>query len=282
MLHEDPSSAVNKILEIKNSPVLLEKLTLIFSLLDLTSLEGDDTNTKIKRLCDKALTLTTFKGTPPIAAICVYPTFAKIVSNKLNNSPIETACVAGSFPSGQSSINIKLQEIEWAIEQGATEIDMVISRGKLIEGNYQEVFDEIVAIRSATKNVTLKVILETGELQNAKNIRIASDLAMYAGCDFIKTSTGKIAEGATYPSVFIMLQAIKDFYTNTGRKVGLKPAGGISDIKTATNYITLVEQIVGEKWLNRKLLRLGASRLANTILNELAKDTNQPQLMNYF
>ena len=266
----------------ETSNASLNLLQLIFSCLDLTSLEGNDNNTKIEYLCDKVLTLDVIPNIPSIAAICVYPTFGKLVVNKLKNTSIQTACVAGAFPSGQSSIEIKLQEIEWAIKQGATEIDMVISRGKLIAGHYQEVFDEIVAIRSISKNVTLKVIVESGELQTAKNIRIASDIAMYAGADFIKTSTGKIAEGATYSNVYIMLHAIKDFHKATGRKVGLKPAGGISNIETATNYITLVNQIVGQEWLNKKLLRFGASQLANTILNELAIPLNKPQLINYF
>jgi len=280
---EDSSTEINKILKIENhDKPSLNLLQLIFSLLDLTSLEGSDTNNKIETLCDKALNLETFNDVPPVAAICVYPTFAEIVKNKLNSSTINTACVAGAFPSGQSSLNVKLQEIEWAIQQGSTEIDTVISRGKLIEGNYQEVFDEIVAIRSATKNVTLKVILETGELQSAKNIRIASDLAMYAGADFIKTSTGKISEGATYSSVFVMLQAIKDFYGSTGKKIGLKPAGGISDITTTINYLNLTEIILGKSWLNNQLMRFGASRLANAILDQFAKHMNKPQLINYF
>lgn len=257
-------------------------LSLIFSCIDLTSLEGNDTNTKIKTLCNKVLAINKDNEIPSVAAICVYPSFAKLVSEKLKNSNIHTASVAGAFPSGQSSIDVKLKEIKWAIEQGAQEIDMVISRGKLIEGNYQAVFDEIVAIKKCCKDIHLKVILESGELENVKNIRIASDLAMYAGADFIKTSTGKIDEGATPSAVYIMLQAIKDFYTATGKKVGIKPAGGISTEETAVNYLKLVEQTVGESWLNNKLFRFGASRLANTILNQLSLELNKPQLLNYF
>jgi len=255
-------------------------LKLIFSLIDLTSLEGADTNAKIEALCDKVLELEQINDIPNVAAICVYPTFAKLVNQKLKKTTINTACVAGAFPSGQSSIEVKLKEIEWAIQEGATEIDMVISRGKLIEGNYQEVFDEIVAIKKCCGSTHLKVIIESGELESNKNIRIASDIAMYAGADFIKTSTGKITEGATYNSVYIMLNAIKDFHTATGIKVGMKPAGGISDIETATNYLKLVNQIVGESWMNNKLFRFGASSLAKNVLSQLSKSNSR--LTNHF
>tara|TARA_B100000809_G_scaffold190766_2_gene189412 strand:+ start:8685 stop:9551 length:867 start_codon:yes stop_codon:yes gene_type:complete len=245
-------------------------LKLILSLIDLTTLEGADTNKKIDELCNTVLTIEHRKEIPNVAAICVYPTFAKVVSERLADTKVKTACVAGAFPSGQSPIEIKLSEVKWAIDQGATEIDMVISRGKLLEGNYQEVFDEILAIKKCCGAIHLKVIIESGELQNNKNIRIASDLAMYAGADFIKTSTGKISEGATYNSVYIMLCAIKDFNTAQGIKVGMKAAGGISDISTAINYLKLVENIVGKDWLDPKLFRFGASRLATELLTELS------------
>ena len=259
-----------------------EQLSLIFNLIDLTSLEGADTTAKIEEMCKKVLALEKYNTIPNVAAICVYPTFAKLVSTKLKDTKINTACVAGAFPSGQSSLAIKLQEIEWAISEGATEIDMVISRGKLLEGNYQEVFDEIVVIKKCCGNTHLKVIIESGELQNTKNIRIASDLAMYAGADFIKTSTGKISEGATYQSVYIMLNAIKDFYTITGKKIGMKPAGGIADVETANNYLKIINQTVGKDWFNNHLFRFGASRLANNVLNELSVIVNEPQLQNHF
>lgn len=260
----------------------IELLKLIFSLIDLTSLEGADTNKKITSMCEKVLALAQEKEIPNVAAICIYPTFAKLVSQQLNNTNINTACVAGAFPSGQSSFEIKLKEIEWAINEGATEIDMVISRGKLLEGNYQEVFDEIVAIKKCCGKTHLKVIIESGELGNNKNIRIASDLAMYAGADFIKTSTGKISEGATYNSVYIMLNAIKDFEKATNIKVGMKPAGGISDTATAINYLKLIEQIVGPDWMNNKLFRFGASSLAKVVLNKIAEVKNLPHLSNFF
>lgn len=257
-------------------------LNLLLSLLDLTSLEGADTQQKIAALADKVVGLEKYTELNNVAAICVYPTFAELVSTTLAGTTIQTACVAGAFPSGQSSIAVKLQEVAWAIEQGATEIDMVISRGKLLEGNYQEVFDEIVAIKKCCGKTHLKVIIESGELQNNKNIRIASDLAMYAGADFIKTSTGKITEGATLNSVYIMLNAIHDFYKTTGIKVGMKPAGGISDVETATNYLKLVEQVLGVEWLNNHLFRFGASRLANNVLNEISEKLNKSELKNYF
>jgi len=257
-------------------------LSLIFSLLDITSLEGTDYHLSINQLCDKILALENIKGVPSPAAICVYPTFIELVASRLKNTSIRSACVAGGFPSGQTAIEVKVHEVKWAIEQGTTEIDVVISRGKLIAGNYQEVFDELIAIREAAKGVTLKIIIESGELQTTKNIRIASDIALYAGADFIKTSTGKITEGATFSAAYIMLQAIKDFYHATGKKVGLKPAGGISDVATAINYLNLTEKIVGESWLNNQHIRFGASRLANNVLNELAIQLKEPQLSNYF
>jgi deoxyribose-phosphate aldolase len=246
----------------------IEIYKLIFSLIDFTTLEGNDTSIKVEEMCDKVLGFEARTDIPNVAAICIYPTFAKQVNKKLKGTKVNTACVAGAFPSGQSSLAIKLQEVKWAIDEGATEIDMVISRGKLLEKKYQEVFDEIVAIKKCCGDIHLKVIIESGELETNQNIRIASDLAMYAGADFIKTSTGKINIGATYNSVYIMLNAINDFKIATGHKVGMKPAGGISDIPTAINYLKLVENIVGKGWLNPKLFRFGASSLASVVLSK--------------
>ncbi len=257
---------INSPLKINNEETLHK---LILSLIDFTTLEGADTTAKVEAMCNKVLELEANTNIPNVAAICVYPTFANLVSQKLTTTKVNTACVAGAFPSGQSSLAIKLQEIKWAIAEGATEIDMVISRGKLLEGNYQEVFDEIVAIKACSGDTHLKVIIESGELENNQNIRIASDLAMYAGADFIKTSTGKISEGATYNSVYIMLNAIKDYQTATGKKIGMKPAGGIGNIATATNYLKLVENIVGNDWLSPTLFRFGASSLAKVVLEKL-------------
>jgi deoxyribose-phosphate aldolase len=266
------ASVTDQIDEIINQPISIsnekELLKIIFSFIDLTTLEGSDTSSKVEAMCNSVLDFEKRTDIPNVAAICVYPTFAKLVSEKLKNTSINTACVAGAFPSGQSSIEIKLQEIKWAIDEGATEIDMVISRGKLLEGKYQEVFDEIVAIKKCCGAIHLKVIIESGELENNQNIRIASDLAMYAGADFIKTSTGKISEGATYNSVFVMLTAIKAYYDATGIKIGMKAAGGISDVETATNYLKLVENITGNEWLNPHLFRFGASSLAKVVLSK--------------
>jgi len=272
-IKEDFSASVTaQINQIISQPLSIndetEVLRLIFSCIDLTTLEGADTTVKVEGMCQTVLDLEARNDIPNVAAICVYPTFAKIVSEKLKTTNVNTACVAGAFPSGQSSIEIKVQEVKWAIEEGATEIDMVISRGKLLEGKYQEVFDEIVAIKESCGGVHLKVIIESGELQNNQNIRIASDLAMYAGADFIKTSTGKISEGATYNSVYIMLTAIQEYYNATGIKIGMKAAGGISDVETATNYLKLVENTTGKDWLTPTLFRFGASSLAKAVLNK--------------
>lgn len=254
---------------------------LVFSLLDLTSLEGNDTINKIQSMVDKAVKLDSILS-KNIAAICVYPTFAKLVGRQLKPTKIQTASVAGSFPSGQSSIDIKLQEIEWAISQGANEIDMVISRGKLLEGKYVEVFDEIKAIKKVCGDTHLKVILETGELKTLENIRIASDIAIYAGADFIKTSTGKISEGATLKSVYVMLLAIKDYYQKTGKKIGIKPSGGIREFEHALEYLKLTQHILGEEWLTPDLFRFGASSLANNVLNNISVNTQNNSLKNYF
>ena len=193
----------------------------------------------------------------------------KTAKENLKDSNILVASVAGAFPAGQSPISIKVAEVKYAIEQGADEIDMVISRGKLIEGNYKVVFDEITAIKKACNNTHLKVILETGELQTIKNIRKASELAINAGADFIKTSTGKINPAATETAFIIMLDTIQEYYDKTGIMVGIKPAGGIRESVQAIRYYCLVKEILGEKWLNSNYFRIGASSLANNILNDI-------------
>ncbi|NVN96433.1 MAG: deoxyribose-phosphate aldolase [Bacteroidetes bacterium] len=247
-----------------------EALRIILNCIDLTTLEGADTKNKVNTLCEKGLTYHQ-KGNniPNVAAICVYPTFAKQVSEKLKNSGIKTACVAGAFPSGQSPLFVKLMEVKYAVDEGAEEIDMVISRGTFLEGNYQTIFDEIAAIKQSCGNAHLKVILETGELQTLTNIRIVSDIAIAAGADFIKTSTGKINPAATEDAFFVMLQAIKSHYEKTGKMIGIKPAGGISEPHQALNYFMLLNHVLGEKWLNNSLFRVGASRLADKILERI-------------
>ncbi len=249
-----------------------ETLRLILSFIDLTTLEGSDTDKKVKQLCEKALSFKEkHKTIPDVAAVCVYPTLVKVARDNLKNSEILVASVAGAFPSGQSPISIKVEEVKYAIEQGADEIDMVISRGKLIEGKFDIVFDEIAAIKNVCNNIHLKVILETGELQTIENIRKAGELAINAGADFIKTSTGKINPAATETAFVIMLDTIKEYYEETGKMIGVKPAGGIRESEEALRYFCLVKKILGEKWLNNKYFRIGASSLADNVINDIMK-----------
>ena len=249
-----------------------ETLRLILSFIDLTTLEGSDTDKKVKQLCEKALSFKEkHKTIPDVAAVCVYPTLVKVARDNLKNSEISVASVAGAFPSGQSPISIKVEEVKYAIEQGADEIDMVISRGKLIEGKFDIVFDEIAAIKNVCNNIHLKVILETGELQTIENIRKAGELAINAGADFIKTSTGKINPAATETAFVIMLDTIKEYYEETGKMIGVKPAGGIRESEEALRYFCLVKKILGEKWLNNKYFRIGASSLADNVINDIMK-----------
>ncbi|MDR2907977.1 MAG: deoxyribose-phosphate aldolase [Bacteroidales bacterium] len=230
----------------------------IKSFIDLTTLEGADTKEKVVTLCNKAKHHQT-------AAICVYPPFAKIVREQLAGTTIQTACVAGAFPSGQSPIHVKTSEVAYAIEQGAQEIDMVISRGTFLEGDYATVGAEIKAIKEACGAVHLKVILETGELQTPENIKLASEIAIANGADFIKTSTGKIPVAATPEAATVMLHVIKEHYQKTGNKIGFKPAGGISKPADAEIYVNLVRDILGEEWLRPELFRIGASRLVDAL-----------------
>ena len=227
--------------------------------IDLTTLEGLDNPSRIRLLCEKALKYKT-------AAVCVYPPFVKLAKELLKGSSIKVASVAGGFPSGQTPIEIKLAEVAYAVAQGADEIDMVISRGKFLDGLYQEVFNEIAAIKKECKQAHLKVILETGELQELDLIYKASFLAMEAGADFIKTSTGKISVNATPESFVVMLDAISQYYKATGKIVGIKPAGGIADAETAIIFVTILENILNDKWLNNTKFRIGASRLADKLI----------------
>jgi deoxyribose-phosphate aldolase len=251
---------------------LSECLKSILGMIDLTILNGSDTDEKIINLCQTAHTYKD-KGIdiPNVAAVCVYPPFVKKAKENLKNTDIKVASVAGAFPSGQSPLNVKLAEIKYAIDQGADEIDMVISRGKLLEKKYSVVFDEISAIRELCKDVHLKVIIETGELETLTNIKIASEIAVNAGADFLKTSTGKIPVSATEQAVLVMIDTIKDFYNKTGKIVGIKVAGGVSESFQALNYFMLVQNVLGDKWINKNYFRFGASRLANNILNDILK-----------
>jgi deoxyribose-phosphate aldolase len=268
-----PVQISKSISEIVNAPsinfeTLPEILRFALGILDLTTLEGADTKARVEALCKKASGFSA-TGLPDVAAVCVYPVFARQVKGLLHSTGIQTACVAGAFPSGQSPLHVKIAEVKYAVDEGADEIDMVISRGKFLEGEYIEVFEEVNAIKEACGNAHLKVILETGELTDPDKIYDASMLAMKAGGDFIKTSTGKVNPAATPEAAFVMLTAIKDYHNSTGKFIGFKPAGGISTPDQAIVYIKLVEHILGPEWLNSKLFRIGASRLADNLAEAL-------------
>jgi deoxyribose-phosphate aldolase len=262
----------------------VQALKLALSMIDLTTLEGADSPGKVRQMCYKAAHLHDgLPDLPHVAAVCVYPAMVKIAAEAVKGTGIHVAAVATGFPSGQYPMATKLQETRYAVEQGADEIDMVISRGHFLAGDYQYVFDEIAAVKEAAGAAHLKVILETGELSTFDNVRKASDLAMAAGADFIKTSTGKVQPAATLPVTLVMLEAIRDFYYATGRKVGMKPAGGISTAKTAIQYLITLRETLGEDWLTPELFRIGASRLANDILMQLAKERQGVyQSLDYF
>lgn len=262
----------------------IEGLKLALSMIDLTTLEGKDTKGKVEQLCYKAMhPHDTLNGIPTVAAVCVYPTYVAIAKEALKGSGIQVASVATAFPSGNSTLQVKLDDTKYAVEQGADEIDMVISRGEFLSGNYQYVYDEIVAVKKACGKAHLKVILETGELDTLDNVRKASEIAMYAGADFIKTSTGKIQPAATMQVTYVMFDAIKDFYLKTGKMIGMKPAGGISTSKIALQYLVMLNEVLGEKWMNKEYFRFGASSLANDILMQLVKaETGAYQSPNYF
>jgi deoxyribose-phosphate aldolase len=261
-----------------------EGLKLALSMIDLTTLEGKDTKGKVQQLCYKAMhPHDSIKDLPTVAAICVYPSYVSIAKKSLKGSDIKVASVATAFPSGQSSLDAKLNETKFAVDQGADEIDMVISRGQFLAGNYQYVFDEIAAVKEACGEAHLKVILETGELDTLDNIRKASEIAMYAGADFIKTSTGKIQPAATMQATYVMLDAIKDFYLRTDKMIGMKPAGGISTAKAALQYLVMLNEVLGEKWMNKNYFRFGASSLVNDLLMQLIKtETGMYQSPIYF
>ncbi|MCG8577851.1 MAG: deoxyribose-phosphate aldolase [Flavobacteriales bacterium] len=262
----------------------IQGLKMALNMIDLTTLEGADTENKVKQLCNKAQHLhQNLDSLPTVAAVCVYPSMVKIAKQQLKNTDIKIASVATAFPSGQSPIEIKLADTQFAVEEGADEIDMVISRGKFLEGNYNYVYDEIATIKEACGSARLKVILETGELGSLDQVRKASDIAIQAGADFIKTSTGKISPAATMPVTLVMLLAIKDHYQKTGQMVGMKPAGGISTAKGALQYLIMVKETLGDEWLNNQWFRFGASRLANDILMQLEKrNTGHYQSPDYF
>jgi deoxyribose-phosphate aldolase len=251
----------------------MQGLLMALNMIDLTTLEGADTDEKVKQLCFKSHHLhDELPGLPTTAAVCVYPNFVKLAVNELKGTGVKVASVATAFPSGQSSAEIKLLDTKIAVDNGADEVDMVISRGKFHSGEYNFVFDEIAMIKEACgKNVRLKVILETGEIGTLDKVRQASDIAIYAGADFIKTSTGKIKPAATLPVTLVMLEAIRDYYYKTGIMIGMKPAGGISNSKLALQYLLMVKETLGGKWLTNEYFRFGASSLANDVLLQIVK-----------
>lgn len=261
----------------------IQGLKLALSMIDLTTLEGKDTQEKVRQLCSKAIRPDLELDVPSVAAVCVYPSLVRVAKEALNGSSVKVASVATAFPSGQSDLQLRIAEVKYAVNEGADEIDMVISRGKFLEGNYNYVFDEIASIKEACGQARLKVILETGELGTLDQIRRASDIALHAGGDFIKTSTGKISVAATMPVTLLMLEAIKDFYLKTGEMRAMKPAGGISDSKTALHYLAMLKETLGDAWLSNEWFRFGASRLANDLLLQLKKqETGYYQSADYF
>ena len=259
-------------------------LKLALNMIDLTTLEGKDTEGKVKQLCYKAQHLhDAYPGLPTVAAICVYPSMVSVAKKALGDSGVKVASVATAFPSGQAPRDVKIRDTKFAVNNGSDEVDMVISRGRFLQGDYNFVFDEIAAIKEACGDARLKVILETGELGTYDKVRKASDIAMYAGADFIKTSTGKISPAATIPVTLVMLEAIRDFYYKTGKMIAMKPAGGISKSKLALHYLVMLKETLGDAWMNNHWFRFGASSLANDLLMQLMKDkTGVYQSGNYF
>ncbi|MDB4648823.1 deoxyribose-phosphate aldolase [Crocinitomicaceae bacterium] len=262
----------------------MQGLKMVLSMIDLTTLEGKDTAGKVRQMCFKAAHLhDAYPDLPSVAAVCVYPSMVNLAKSIVGVHGINVASVSTAFPSGQAPLEVKLADTKFAVENGADEIDMVISRGKFLAGEYAFVFDEIAAIKAVCGTARLKVILETGELTTLDNVRKASDIAIYAGADFIKTSTGKIQPAATMQVTYTMLQAIRDYYDETGKMIGMKPAGGISNAKLALHNLVMVKEVLGQEWLNNKWFRFGASSLANDVLMQILKtDSGVYQSSNYF
>lgn len=268
------------------------------SMIDLTTLEGKDSEGKVLAMCRKAINPLPGDSTiPNVAAVCVYPNLIKFAKDAVSGTGVKVASVATAFPSGQYPLKLKIEDVKRCIKDGADEIDMVISRGEFLSGDYEYVFNEIKEIKEACvseseaqtqrtglkHDVHLKVILETGELETFDNVRLASILAMLAGADFIKTSTGKIQPAATLPVTLVMLEAIRDFYDETGKMIGMKPAGGIRTAKDAISYLVTVNETLGEEWLTPGLFRIGASTLLNDLLMQYKKQkTGYYQSADYF
>ncbi|UQA55617.1 deoxyribose-phosphate aldolase [Polyangium aurulentum] len=258
-------------------------LRLSIAMMDLTTLEGKDSPGKVRQMCQKARHPDASPDIPPVAAVCVYPTLVSVAKKALEGSTVKVASVATAFPAGLSALPVKLDDVRRAVEWGADEIDMVIDRGAMLAGEHDRVYDEIVAVKEACGQAHLKVILETGELGTYDRVRKASQIAMLAGADFIKTSTGKIQPAATPAVTLVMLEAIRDFYYATGRRIGMKPAGGIRTAKQALHYLVIVKETLGDAWLTPDLFRFGASTLLNDVLMQLEKErTGAYQSGDYF
>lgn len=253
----------------KNDTMDVKKF--LFGSIELTTLKTTDSDTSVLAFTERVNDFDNeYPDLPHVATICVYPCFAKTVSESLEVDGVEIACVSGSFPSSQARIEVKVAETALAVADGATEIDIVLPVGKFLSGDYEGVCDDIAEMKAACgESVPMKVILETGALKTASNIKKASILSMYAGADYIKTSTGKMEPAATPEAAYVMCQAIKEYYDETGIQIGFKPAGGINSVMDAIIYYTIVKEVLGEKWLTNKWLRLGTSRLANMLLSEL-------------
>jgi deoxyribose-phosphate aldolase len=262
----------------------LAGLKLAISMMDLTTLEGKDSRGKVEHLCQKAMRpLEGDASVPSCAAVCVYPNLIPFAKEALKGSTVRVAAVSTGFPSGQMPLRTKLEETRLAVKLGADEIDMVIDRGAFLAGKYGAVFDEIARVKEACGAAHLKVILETGELETYDNVRRASQIAMLAGADFIKTSTGKVTPAATPAVTLVMLEAIRDFYYETGKRIGMKPAGGIRTAKQCLHYLVLVKETLGDDWLKPELFRFGASTLANDALMQIVKEiSGRYQSEDYF
>jgi deoxyribose-phosphate aldolase len=265
-------------------PAKIQGLRMALSMIDLTTLEGKDTPGKVRQMCFKAQHLhDQAEGLPTVAAVCVFPTMVGIAKAALANTNIKVAAVSTAFPAGQAPFEVKKLDTLHAVEHGADEIDMVISRGRFLAGDYNFVYDEIAAIKELCGAARLKVIFETGELDSLDQVKRVSSLAIAAGADFIKTSTGKIQPAATFPVVLTMLSAIKEHYDQTGQMIGMKPAGGISSAKIALQHLLLVKEVLGEAWLSNEWYRFGASSLANDLLMQYQKQlTGKYQSASYF
>jgi deoxyribose-phosphate aldolase len=259
-------------------------IKLAVSMIDLTTLEGKDSRGKVQTMCRKAIhPLEKDSSIPHVAAICVYPNMIQYAKEVVEGSGVKIASVAASFPSGQFPLESKLEEVRKAVEYGADEVDVVINRGEFLQGNLSSVYKEIFDIKKACSDVLLKVILETGELETLDNVKKASFIAMLAGADFIKTSTGKIQPAATLHVTLVMMEAIRDYFLETGKKIGMKPAGGIRTTKDVLPYLVLVKETLGDEWLTPELFRIGASGLLNDLLMQYEKQiTGIDQSPSYF